>query len=78
MFLGLAACLLALPALAEGEMAHFVIGARGLLTGAGVLATGIIELMPFLGWLFAMAMVLTGVGAISLRVIRPSFFVGDE
>ncbi|MCA0938575.1 HTTM domain-containing protein [Salipiger pacificus] len=64
--------------LAFGRGEPLSIGARSLAAGLGALAAGIIGLIPFFGWLFVLAMVLTGVGAITLRVIRPSFFVGDE
>lgn len=64
--------------LAFGRSEPLSIGARALSAGLGALAAGIIGLIPFLGWLFILAMVLTGVGAITLRVIRPSFFVDDE
>lgn len=54
------------------------IGERSAAAGLGALVAGVIGLIPFLGWLFVLALVLTGVGAITLRVIRPAFFVGDE
>ncbi|MEL6103073.1 MAG: hypothetical protein AAFR68_17395 [Pseudomonadota bacterium] len=48
---------------------------RALAAGVGALVAGIIGLIPFLGWLFVLSFVLAGVGAITLRVIRPAFFV---
>ena len=37
-------------------------------------AAAVVALIPFLGWLFVLALVLSGVGAITLRVARPRFF----
>ena len=50
------------------------IGQRALAAGVGALAAGIIGLIPILGWIFVLVLVLTGIGAITLRVIRPAFF----
>ncbi len=50
------------------------IGDRALAAGIGALVAGVIGLIPFLGWLFVLALVLAGVGAITMRVIRPAFF----
>jgi hypothetical protein len=47
---------------------------RATAAGIGALAAGVIGLIPFLGWLFVLALVLTGVGAITMRVVRPVFF----
>ncbi len=41
----------------------------------GALVAGIIGLIPFLGWIFVLALTLAGVGAISIRLLRPAFFV---
>ncbi len=51
------------------------LGARMLaaLIGAGL--AGLLALIPLAGWLFVLALVLAGVGAITLRVFRPAFFV---
>ncbi|WP_226623667.1 hypothetical protein [Alloyangia pacifica] len=64
--------------LAFGRAEPQSIGERALAAGAGALAAGVVGLIPFFGWLFVLVLVLAGVGAITLRVIRPSFFVGDE
>ncbi len=47
---------------------------RVIAAGAGALAAGIIGLIPFIGWLFVMALVLAGLGAITIRVFQPEFF----
>ena len=47
---------------------------RAVAAGVGALTAGIVGLIPFLGWLFVLALVLSGIGAITLRVIRPVFF----
>ena len=60
--------------LAFGKQEPDSIGDRALAAGVGALAAGIIGLIPFLGWLFVLALVLSGIGAITVRVIRPVFF----
>lgn len=60
--------------LAFGKPEPESIGERALAAGVGALAAGIIGLVPFLGWLFVLALVLTGIGAITLHTIRPVFF----
>ena len=47
---------------------------RALAAGLGALAAGVIGLIPFIGWLFVLVLVLSGVGAITVRVVRPAFF----
>ena len=47
---------------------------RALAAAIGAFAAGVIGLIPFLGWLFVLALVLSGVGAITLRIVRPVFF----
>ncbi|SHH65996.1 hypothetical protein [Marivita hallyeonensis] len=59
---------------AFGKPEPEVIGDRALAAGVGALSAGIIGLVPFFGWLFVLALVLAGIGAITLRVIRPVFF----
>jgi hypothetical protein len=59
---------------AFGKSEPELIGDRALAAGVGALAAGIIGLVPFFGWLFVLALVLAGIGAITLRVIRPVFF----
>jgi len=60
--------------LAFGRQEPDSIGDRAMAAGLGALVTGIIGLIPFLGWLFVVALVLSGIGAITVRVIRPAFF----
>lgn len=54
------------------------VGARILAAGTGALAVSAIALIPFLGWLFALALVLAGVGAITLKLFQPAFFVRTQ
>ena len=61
--------------LAFGRPEPDSIGERAVAAGVGALLAGIIALIPFLGWLFVLALVLSGVGAITLRLFRPQFFV---
>ncbi len=61
--------------LAFGRQEPNSIGDRAMAAGVGALTAGIIGLIPFLGWLFVLALVLSGIGAITVRVIRPVFFV---
>jgi hypothetical protein len=60
--------------LAVGREEPDSIGDRALAAGVGALVAGIAGLVPFLGWLFVLALVLTGIGAITERVLRPAFF----
>lgn len=53
------------------------IGDRALAGAVGALAVGLIGLVPFLGWLFVLAVSLTGIGAIAMRLFRPAFFAED-
>jgi hypothetical protein len=62
--------------LAFGRQEPDSIRDRALAAGVGALAAAIIGLIPFLGWLFVLTLVLSGVGAITARVIRPVFFAG--
>ncbi len=50
------------------------IATRALAAGTGALAVGIVALIPFLGWLFVLALALTGIGAIVVKVFRPGLF----
>ncbi|MCP4318536.1 MAG: hypothetical protein GY789_21620 [Hyphomicrobiales bacterium] len=50
------------------------IGTRALAAGAGALVVGVIALIPILGWLFVLALALTGVGSIAIWLLRPTFF----
>lgn len=49
-------------------------GDRALAAGVGALAAGLIGLIPFLGWLFVLAVVLTGLGAITVRLLPDHVF----
>jgi len=60
--------------LAFGRQEPDSMGDRAMAAGVGALMAGIIGLIPFLGWLFVLALVLSGIGAITLRVVRPVFF----
>ena len=60
--------------LAIGRGEPDTLGERALAAGVGSLLTGLIVLIPFLGWLFMVALTLTGIGAITMRVFRPAFF----
>ncbi len=60
--------------LATGRPEPDSIGSRGIAAGAGALAAAVIGLVPFLGWLFAIALALAGIGAITVQSIRPVFF----
>lgn len=52
------------------------IGTRVLAAATGALVVSLIALIPFFGWLFVLALVLAGVGAITLRLFQPGFYVG--
>lgn len=45
------------------------IGDRALAAGVGALVAGLIGLVPFLGWLFVLAVLLTGLGALAVRLL---------
>lgn len=47
---------------------------RAIAGGVGALAAALIALLPFLGWLFVLALTLTGFGAILIVWVRPRFF----
>lgn len=48
-------------------------GDRALAAFAGALAAGVLALIPFLGWLFVLALALGGVGAIMIAWLNPRF-----
>ena len=50
------------------------IGSKVVAAGVGALAVGLIGLIPFFGWLFVLALALTGVGAIAAWLFKPKFF----
>ena len=49
-------------------------GDRALSAGVGALVAGLVGLIPVLGWILVLALVLTGLGAITQRVLRPALF----
>ena len=49
------------------------LGQRALAALIGALAAGLIGLIPFLGWLFVLALALAGLGALVERWFRPRF-----
>ncbi len=51
------------------------IGARITAAGTGALVAGAIAFLPFVGWPFALVLVLAGVGAITLKLFQPAFYV---
>lgn len=53
-------------------------GDRALAAAVGALAAGVIALIPFLGWLFVLALALAGVGAIIIAWANPRFFATEE
>lgn len=54
---------------ATGRAEPDSLGDRALAAGVGALVAGIVGLIPFLGWIFVLALVLTGVGAITSRLL---------
>ncbi len=48
--------------------------ARALAAAAGALMAGLIAVIPFIGWLFVLALILAGSGAITAMVFQPAFF----
>jgi len=51
------------------------IGTRALAAGIGALVVALIALIPFFGWLFVLIITLAGLGAITIWLFRPKFFV---
>ncbi|MDF0601526.1 hypothetical protein P1J78_12345 [Psychromarinibacter sp. C21-152] len=60
--------------LLAGRPEPATLGARALAGGLGALLAGLLALIPFLGWLFVLALTLAGVGAMTARLFRPRFF----
>lgn len=56
--------------LAFGRSEPDSIGQRAVAGGIGAVVAGLIALIPLLGWLFVLALVLAGVGAIMSKVLR--------
>ena len=52
-------------------------GDRALAAGIGALVAGVLALIPFLGWLFVLAVTLAGVGAVAIRMFQPRFYAGE-
>lgn len=82
--LGFAGYVVAVYAFGVGTLKRFgraepdSFGARVLAAGTGALVVGAIALIPFFGWLFVLALVLSGVGAITMKLFRPGFYVGEK
>ena len=51
---------------------------RAVAAGTGALIAGLLAIIPFLGWLFVFALVLSGIGAIITHLFRPGFFVASS
>ncbi|MDF1717567.1 MAG: hypothetical protein P1U75_12980 [Antarcticimicrobium sp.] len=60
---------------AAGRTLPDSIGDRALAAGVGALVAGVIGLVPFLGWLFVLLMLLTGLGALAIRLL-PDHMLG--
>ena len=50
------------------------LGTKAIAALIGSTLAGLIGLVPFLGWLFILALVLIGVGALTVSILRPVFF----
>ena len=64
--------------LAFGRLEPDSIGERALAAGIGALAAGLLALIPFLGWLFVMALTLAGAGGMVMKIFAPRFFAPDD
>lgn len=51
---------------------------RAMAAGTGALIAGLLAIIPFLGWLFVFALVLSGIGAIITHLFRPVFFAANS
>ncbi len=60
--------------LALGRNEPETFGQRAQAAAVGAFIVALLGLIPFLGWLFVLAIVLTGIGAIITRMFRPVFF----
>ena len=60
---------------AAGRRLPDSIGDRALAAGVGALAAGVIGLLPVLGWLFVLLLLLTGLGALAIRLL-PDHMLG--
>lgn len=61
-----------------GQGAPDSFGPRALAGGVGAIAAALIALIPFLGWLFVLAAVLAGIGALTQHLFRPAFFTRPD
>jgi len=64
--------------LALGRNEPETFGQRALAAAVGAFVVALLGLIPFLGWLFVLAIVLTGIGAIITRMFRPVFFTEQQ
>lgn len=48
---------------------------RAVAAGIGAVVIAVIGLIPFVGWIAALALTLTGLGAFTITLLRPRFFV---
>jgi len=53
------------------------LAARGMAALIGALSVAIIALAPLVGWLFVMALTLSGVGVLIHHLFKPRFFAGE-
>ncbi len=51
---------------------------RALAAALGALVVALLGLIPFLGWLFVLAIILSGIGAMFTRMFRPVFFTEQQ
>lgn len=78
---GMAGYVVAVYAFGVGLMVAFgrplpkTTGSRAVSAGLGALAVGLIAAIPVLGWIFVVVLTLAGIGAITLKTLRPAFFV---
>ena len=59
---------------AAGRPEPGTLGQRALASLTGAAVAALLGLIPFVGWLFVLALALTGLGAISARIVGPRFF----
>jgi hypothetical protein len=50
------------------------LGSKAIAALIGATVAALIALIPLLGWLFILALVLMGVGAMTVSILRPVFF----
>ncbi|MCP5038410.1 MAG: hypothetical protein GY945_12525, partial [Rhodobacteraceae bacterium] len=54
------------------------LGDRAIVAFAGATAAAVIALIPFIGWLFALALGLVGAGALIVRWFAPGFYTWSD